>query len=256
MGASNGARSTCCLPKPPGFKASGRRFGKSVASYVRAKSRRTASGRSHSRGRLSRLQLAAAASPRRCWASIAIIGGSRSCIETRTSSSARTATRIVATTLLERFSLTGFVLKILKSVAPSPTRAIEHFQDDRNRAIRSFSGFNRITLRTQTPSFVFSQAPAHIAGARVLHSLNKAGKLPPITGSFPRSFTERVRQPAAPIHHPSRLARTASSWFLAKCSAHGIAADIRTSRSRAQFPPAQNASSRGTWSGLPRRGRR
>ena len=27
-------------------------------------------------------------------------------------------------------SLTGFVLKILKSVAPSPTRAIEHFQDD------------------------------------------------------------------------------------------------------------------------------
>ena len=39
------------------------------------------------------------------------------------------------------FSLTGFVLKILKSVAPSPTRAIEHFQDDRNRAIRLFSGF-------------------------------------------------------------------------------------------------------------------
>ena len=30
MGASNGAPSTCCLPKPPGFKASGRRFGKSV----------------------------------------------------------------------------------------------------------------------------------------------------------------------------------------------------------------------------------
>ena len=25
MGASNGARSTCCLPKPPAFKASGRR---------------------------------------------------------------------------------------------------------------------------------------------------------------------------------------------------------------------------------------
>ena len=39
------------------------------------------------------------------------------------------------------FSLTGFVLKILKSVAPSPTRAIKHFQDDRNRAIRLFSGF-------------------------------------------------------------------------------------------------------------------
>ena len=39
------------------------------------------------------------------------------------------------------FSLTGFVLKILKSVAPSPTRAIEHFQDDRNRAIRLFSDF-------------------------------------------------------------------------------------------------------------------
>ena len=27
------------------------------------------------------------------------------------------------------------------NVAPSPTRAIEHFQDDRNRAIRLFSGF-------------------------------------------------------------------------------------------------------------------
>ena len=39
------------------------------------------------------------------------------------------------------FSLTGFVLRILKSVAPSPTRAIEHFQDDRNRAIWLFSGF-------------------------------------------------------------------------------------------------------------------
>src|ERR1700704_571522 len=30
------------------------------------------------------------------------------------------------------FSLTGFVLKILKSVSSSPTRAIERFQDDRN----------------------------------------------------------------------------------------------------------------------------
>jgi hypothetical protein len=39
------------------------------------------------------------------------------------------------------FSLTGFVLKILKAFAPSPTRAIEHFHDDRNRAIRLFSGF-------------------------------------------------------------------------------------------------------------------
>ena len=39
------------------------------------------------------------------------------------------------------FSLTGFVLKILKSVSSSPTRAIERFQDDRNRAIRLFSGF-------------------------------------------------------------------------------------------------------------------
>ena len=141
MGASNGARSTCCLPKPPGFKASGRRFGKSVASYVRAKSRRTPSGRSHS----TRSSISSPACPppprhRRCWASIAIIGGSRSCIETRTSSSARTAIRIVATTPPRNiFSLTGFVLKILKSVAPSPTRAIEHFQDDRNRAIRAIA---------------------------------------------------------------------------------------------------------------------
>ena len=71
----------------------------------RAKSRRTASGRSHS----TRSSISSPACPppprhRRCWVSIAIIGGSRSCIETRTSSSARTATRIVATTLLETFS--------------------------------------------------------------------------------------------------------------------------------------------------------
>jgi predicted transposase YbfD/YdcC len=31
------------------------------------------------------------------------------------------------------FSLTGFVLKILKSVSSSPTRAIERFQDDRKK---------------------------------------------------------------------------------------------------------------------------
>ena len=143
MGASNGARSTCCLPKPSGFKTSGRRFGKSVASYVRAKSRRTPSGRSHS----TRSSISSPACPppprhRRCWASIAIIGGSRSCIETKDvilgedgyTNRCDNAPRNI-------FSLTGFVLKILKSVAPSPTRAIEHFQDDRNRAIRLFSGF-------------------------------------------------------------------------------------------------------------------
>ena len=51
------------------------------------------------------------------------------------------------------FSLTGFVLKILKSVAPSPTRAIEHFQDDRNRAMRLFSGFylNHIGIGISVP---------------------------------------------------------------------------------------------------------
>ena len=38
------------------------------------------------------------------------------------------------------FSLIGFALKILKSVSPSPTRAIEQFQDDRNKALRLFSG--------------------------------------------------------------------------------------------------------------------
>jgi predicted transposase YbfD/YdcC len=37
------------------------------------------------------------------------------------------------------FSLIGFALNILKSVSPSPTRAIEQFQDDRNRALRLFS---------------------------------------------------------------------------------------------------------------------
>jgi hypothetical protein len=37
------------------------------------------------------------------------------------------------------FSLIGFALKILKSVSPSPTRAIEQFQDDRNKALRLFA---------------------------------------------------------------------------------------------------------------------
>jgi hypothetical protein len=40
------------------------------------------------------------------------------------------------------FSLAGFVLKILKSVPSAPTRAIEHFQDNRSRAIRLFSDFH------------------------------------------------------------------------------------------------------------------
>ncbi|MGZ8396119.1 MAG: hypothetical protein ACXW3X_05930, partial [Rhodoplanes sp.] len=55
------------------------------------------------------------------------------------SSSARTATRIVATTLLETF-LTGFVLKILKSVAPSHPRhrALSGRQKPRNPAVFRF----------------------------------------------------------------------------------------------------------------------
>ncbi len=40
------------------------------------------------------------------------------------------------------FSLACFALKILRSVSHSPTRAIEHFQDDRNRATRLLSGFH------------------------------------------------------------------------------------------------------------------
>ena len=39
------------------------------------------------------------------------------------------------------FTILCFVFKILKSVSPSLTRAIERFQDDRNRAIRLFAGF-------------------------------------------------------------------------------------------------------------------
>lgn len=35
-------------------------------------------------------------------------------------------------------SILAFALRILKTVSPSPTRAIEHFQDNRNRAIRLF----------------------------------------------------------------------------------------------------------------------
>jgi hypothetical protein len=37
---------------------------------------------------------------------------------------------------------TGFVLKILKFISHSPTRAIEHFQDNKNRAIHLLSGFH------------------------------------------------------------------------------------------------------------------
>jgi hypothetical protein len=40
------------------------------------------------------------------------------------------------------FSLIGFALRILKAISPSTTRAIEHFQDNRNRAIRLFSDFH------------------------------------------------------------------------------------------------------------------
>jgi predicted transposase YbfD/YdcC len=39
------------------------------------------------------------------------------------------------------FSLTSFVLTILKTVCASPTRAIEYFQDDKSRAIRILAGF-------------------------------------------------------------------------------------------------------------------
>lgn len=45
------------------------------------------------------------------------------------------------------FPLAGFALKIPKSIPPSPARAIEHLKDDRNRAIRVFSGFHGIALR-------------------------------------------------------------------------------------------------------------
>ena len=37
------------------------------------------------------------------------------------------------------FSLIGFTLKILKAVSPSPIRAIESFQDNRNNALRLFA---------------------------------------------------------------------------------------------------------------------
>ena len=142
MGASNGARSTCCLPKPSGFKASGRRFGKSVASYVRAKSRRTASGRSHSTRSSIRLQLA-----RRHLATGVAGRQSQSLADrdhaskTRTSSSARTATRIV-----RQRSSKHFLPHRLRSQNPEIRGTLTNPrhrapQDDRNRAIRLFSGF-------------------------------------------------------------------------------------------------------------------
>jgi hypothetical protein len=38
------------------------------------------------------------------------------------------------------FSLLALALKVLKSVSSSPVRAIEYFQDDRNRLLRLFAG--------------------------------------------------------------------------------------------------------------------
>ena len=38
------------------------------------------------------------------------------------------------------FTLLAFSLKVLKSISPSPTRAIEQFQDDRSKVLRLFTG--------------------------------------------------------------------------------------------------------------------
>ena len=143
MGASNGARSTCCLPKPPGFKASGRRV-RQICRVIRSRQVKKNGEWQKPQHEVVYLvsSLPAAASPqallgvnRDHWR-IEIMHRNKDVIlgEDGYTNRCDNAPRNI-------FSLTGFVLKILKSVAPSPTRAIEHFQDDRNRAIRLFSGF-------------------------------------------------------------------------------------------------------------------
>jgi len=89
--------------------------------------------------------LTAAVSPPALVGSIAIIAASRSCKGTTTSSPVNTANPTAPPTRAAIFSRTGFVFKILRkilnSVFHSPTRAIERFQDARNRAVRLDSDF-------------------------------------------------------------------------------------------------------------------
>ena len=148
MGASNCARLMCCLPKPLDLRRVADGFGKSVASYVRAKSRRTASGRSDSTRSSISSQLA------RCRLATGVAGRRSQSLADRdhASKQARYPRRGRLHELLRQRSSKHFLshrlrLKILKSVAPSPTRAIEHFQDDRNRAIRLFSGFSVVSTK-------------------------------------------------------------------------------------------------------------
>ena len=115
------ARSTCCLHEAVGIQASGRRVS----------------------ANLSRLLSGVSEAQRGCrWLATGVAGRqSRSLADRDHASKQGRHPRQGYTNRCDNaprniFSLTGFVLKILKSVAPSPTRAIEHCQDDRNRAIR------------------------------------------------------------------------------------------------------------------------
>ena len=121
-------------------------IGKSAVSNVDASSRKTASGnRCNTRSSLHLISSPRALPRRRRgWPAIAIIEGNRDHLHRNKdvilgqdgyTNRCDNAPRNI-------FSLTGFVLKILKSVSPSPTRAIERFQDNKNRAIRLFSGFH------------------------------------------------------------------------------------------------------------------
>ena len=73
-----GARSTCCQPKPSGLKASGRRSG-NPSRHTLAPSQKNGAWQLPQHEVVYLVSsLTAATSPQACWASTAIIGGSRS----------------------------------------------------------------------------------------------------------------------------------------------------------------------------------
>jgi hypothetical protein len=57
------------------------------------------------------------------------------------------------------FSLLAFTLTVLKSVAASPTRAIEYFQDDRSRLPRLFKGQTPGSLNRPGPDLKLVDRP-------------------------------------------------------------------------------------------------
>ncbi|MGH6834315.1 MAG: hypothetical protein ACREC9_01955 [Methylocella sp.] len=143
MGATSAARSTCCPQRPPGSRAR-----PTLRQICRGKRwrRQKANGQwRETRDETVDLNasLTAAVSPhallcvnRGHWG-IEIMPGNKDVILGKDADTSR-----CANAPHNIFSLTGFMVKILDSVSPSPTSAIEPFQDARNRALRLVSDFH------------------------------------------------------------------------------------------------------------------